>query len=727
MPATDRRAGVGAVVDAVGAEDPQWIGSFAVLGRLGAGGMGQVFLARSPGGRLVAVKTVHAELAADPHFRRRFAAEISAMRRIGGFWTAAFVDADAEAETPWLATAYISGPSLTQAVTAHGPLPESSARLLAAGLAESLVAIHAVGLVHRDLKPSNVLLTADGPRVIDFGIARLVHGTNELTRTGHLVGSPGFLSPEQARGDEVGPASDVFAVGLVLTYATTGGSAFGTGEAAQLLFRVVYEEPRLDAVPEGLRPVVAACLHKDPAERPTPARLLGLLGGSARPAADDWLPAAHSALVRNRPAEPVSEPATEPVTATEAEAVGVPPTYPRQPPGAVTATAPPAGAGQPPSRPAQPAAPAWSPASAQAPTPAQAPASARAPEWAPVPVPPRPEFAPPGKGSGMARRRLLIGGSVVAAALAGGTTFLLTRDDGGNTGPAANKSSPSASSSGNVPAKGAPGANGAQPPVGSGPAGAAPLSHLLPDKYKAGRPLAVGVDATYPPNEFLDSGGRTVIGMTADLAKAIGEQLGVGLDLGNMPFATLVPALKSERIDLIVSSMVDTPERRADGIDFVDYFRAGTVLVVPTGNPRRIRSLSDLCGCKVAIIQGTFQDDLVGTAGRMCTSGGGVAKVSYPTMEEAATRIGRGEAHAGLFDYPAAVYAAQNSAGGLQVVDEQIDAEPYGIAFRNTDTQLRDAIRQALERLLAGGDYQRIVARWQLSAGAVSKVTVNGG
>ncbi|MEU0935370.1 serine/threonine-protein kinase [Embleya sp. NPDC005971] len=291
------------MVDAVEAQDPQRIGSFAVLGRLGAGGMGRVFLARSPGGRLVAVKTVHAELAADPHFRRRFAAEIAAMRRIGGFWTAAFVDADAEAETPWLATEYLTGPSLTQAVTAHGPLPESSARLLAAGLAESLTAIHAVGLVHRDLKPSNVLLTADGPRVIDFGIARQVHGTSELTRTGHLVGSPGFLSPEQARGDEVGPASDVFAVGLVLTYATAGVPAFGTGDPAQLLFRVVYEEPRLDAVPAGLRPLVAACLRKNPAERPTPERLLELLGESARPAADDWLPAAHSALVRNRPGE----------------------------------------------------------------------------------------------------------------------------------------------------------------------------------------------------------------------------------------------------------------------------------------------------------------------------------------------------------------------------------------------------------------------------------------
>ncbi|MGW1993819.1 bifunctional serine/threonine-protein kinase/transporter substrate-binding domain-containing protein [Embleya sp. NPDC001921] len=702
-------------MDAVGAEDPRWIGSFAVLGRLGAGGMGQVFLARSPGGRLVAVKTVHAELAADPHFRRRFAAEISAMRRIGGFWTAAFVDADADAETPWLATAYISGPSLTRAVTAHGPLPESSARLLAAGLAESLVAIHAVGLVHRDLKPSNVLLTADGPRVIDFGIARMVHGTSELTRTGHLVGSPGFLSPEQARGGEVGPASDVFAVGLVLTYATTGGSAFGAGEAAQLLFRVVYEEPRLEAVPEGLRPLIAACLHKDPAERPTPARLLGLLGGSALQAADDWLPAAHSALVRNRPAEPVTEAVTEAEAeaeaVTEAEAVGVPPTYPRQPPEAVTATVPPPEAGQPPFGPAQ------SPALAQAPV----------PEWAPVPAPPRPVFPPPAKGSGMARRRLLIGGSVAAAALAGGTTYLLTRDDGGNTGPAANKSSQNASSSGNGPAGGAPGAHGSQPPAGVGAAGAAPLHHLLPDKYKDGRPLAVGVDATYPPNEFLDVDAKAVIGMTADLAKAIGEQLGVGVHLENMPFATLVPALKSERIDLIMSSMVDTPGRRADGIDFVDYFRAGTAILLPDGNPRRIRGLSDLCGCKVAIVHATIQEDLVTTAGGTCTSGGGVAKVSYPTMDEAAGRIRRGEADAGLFDYPAAVYAAQNSAGGLRVVEEQIDAEPYGIAFRNTDTPLRDAIRQALERLLARGDYQRVVARWQLSAGVVSKVTVNGG
>ncbi|MFE3313666.1 bifunctional serine/threonine-protein kinase/transporter substrate-binding domain-containing protein [Embleya sp. NPDC059213] len=709
------------MVDAVEAQDPQRIGSFAVLGRLGAGGMGRVFLARSPGGRLVAVKTVHAELAADPHFRRRFAAEIAAMRRIGGFWTAAFVDADAEAETPWLATEYLTGPSLTQAVTAHGPLPESSARLLAAGLAESLTAIHAVGLVHRDLKPSNVLLTADGPRVIDFGIARQVHGTSELTRTGHLVGSPGFLSPEQARGDEVGPASDVFAVGLVLTYATAGVPAFGTGDPAQLLFRVVYEEPRLDAVPAGLRPLVAACLRKDPAERPTPERLLELLGESARPAADDWLPAAHSALVRNRPGEtgPTEAGATE-AGPTEAGAGGVPPTYPRQPPEAV-AGAPTAPAGPVPPPPGPVRAPAAVP-------PPPRPARAPVPGWSPVPdQAPAVPFAPVTKDSGMPRRRLLIGGSVVAAALAGGSAYLFTRDEGGRTGAVANKESPGASSPGNKVSGGAPGANGSQPPVGSGVNTGAPSAGLLPEKYRNGQPLAVGVDAAYPPNEFLDADGRTVIGMTADLAKAIGEQLGVALELRPSTFDALVPALKSGRIDLIMSSMVDTPARRADGIDFVDYFRAGTAILVAKDNPRRIQGLSDLCGCRVVILKGAFQDDLATEAGGKCGSGGGVTKVGVATMVEATTRIRQGEADAGLFDYPAAVYAARNSADGLRVAQGQIEAEPYGIAFRNTDPQLRDAVRQALERLIAAGEYRRIVDRWQLSEGAVSKVTVNGG
>jgi serine/threonine protein kinase len=233
------------------------------------------------------VKLIHDGLAADPDFRARFGREVAAARRVGGLFTALVVDADADGPTPWLATAYVVGPSLADAVGKSGPLPPASVLALAAGLAEGLAAIHAVGLVHRDLKPSNVLLAEDGPRVIDFGISRAAEAS-ALTRTGSVIGSPGFMSPEQAKGEEVGPASDMFSLGAVLVYAATGVPPFGTGSTAALVFRVVYDAPRLDDVPWQVRPIAERCLAKDPAHRPTPAELLAEFGEVDLAAA--WLP-----------------------------------------------------------------------------------------------------------------------------------------------------------------------------------------------------------------------------------------------------------------------------------------------------------------------------------------------------------------------------------------------------------------------------------------------------
>ncbi|WP_160161497.1 bifunctional serine/threonine-protein kinase/transporter substrate-binding domain-containing protein [Embleya hyalina] len=707
-------------MESIGVGDPSRIGSFAVLGRLGAGGMGQVYLGRSPGGRLVAIKVVLGDLAEDPRYRRRFAAEIAAMRRIGGFWTAAFVDADADADAPWLATEYIAGPSLTETIAAHGPLPASSARLLAAGLAESLAAIHAVGLVHRDLKPSNVLLASDGPRVIDFGIARMVREANGPTRTGHLVGTPGFLSPEQAGGDEVGPASDVFGVGLVVAHATTGRSPFGVGDAAQMMFRVVYRDPDLDPVPEELRPVVAACLRRDPAERPTPAQVLGMLGTTARPMGADWLPAAHSALVRSRSATAAVSGGAAPdapgaTSATDTSPAHVPPTdvrpphLPDHPAEAPTATAAVDPVATPPSRPDQPPArPAGPP---MIPPPPVRPAYAPTP-----PVPPAPS------SPGIARRRLLIGGSVVAAALAGGGAYLLTRDEGkgaAGAGTTANPASSGAgSSAGPNTSTSAPNGTGTgvQPP-------AAPLAHLLPEPYRSERPLVVGMDAAYPPNEFLDGDGRSVVGMSADLIRAIGQLLGVKPRLENTGFDALIPSLAAGRVDLVVSSMFDTRER-ANTVDFVDYFTAGSVLLVAKGNPRGIRTPADLCGAKVAVQRGTIQEDLVARAKTRCGPGASTP-TTYDGIDAAAKRIAEGGADVGVFDLPVAVNGVRTSGGALEVVGGQIDPQPYGIALRKTDTALRDAVRQALERLLQSGEYRAILDRWQLGAGAVSRVTVN--
>ncbi|MEU4350027.1 serine/threonine-protein kinase [Streptomyces sp. NPDC023838] len=281
-------------MEKLGAGDPQRIGAYRILARLGAGGMGQVYLARSDRGRTVAVKLVRQELAEREEFRGRFRQEVQAARRIGGHWTAPVLDADTEAPVPWVATGYVAGPSLHTVVSgAHGPLPERSVRILASGLAHALQDIHTAGLIHRDLKPSNVLITIDGPRVIDFGIARALETVTDggLTRTGALVGSPGFMAPEQVRGDRITPACDVFCLGSVLAYASSGKLPFGGGDSGvhALMFRIAQEPPQLDAVPESLRDLVRDCLHKSPESRPTLAAILDRLGPEDA-ATGPWLP-----------------------------------------------------------------------------------------------------------------------------------------------------------------------------------------------------------------------------------------------------------------------------------------------------------------------------------------------------------------------------------------------------------------------------------------------------
>src|SRR6201996_1010317 len=284
-------AGEPPVIKELKASDPVAVGPYKLLGRLGAGGMGQVYLAKSPGGRLVAIKVIRPELAEERGFRARVASEIAAARNVSGIYTAAVVDADADAELPWMATVYVPGPSLTDAVEDNGPLPVKTVLALAAGLAEALQASHRAGLGHRDMKPSNVLLAVDGPRVIDFGISRALE-RSMMTTTGMVLGSPGFMSPEQAMGEQVGQPSDVFSLGAILTYAATGAGPFGTGPATALLYRVVREEPDLSQVPERLRPLIQQCLAKDPAERPTPAGLLGSLSDDVGVLDDEWLPRA---------------------------------------------------------------------------------------------------------------------------------------------------------------------------------------------------------------------------------------------------------------------------------------------------------------------------------------------------------------------------------------------------------------------------------------------------
>ncbi|MEU7647449.1 serine/threonine-protein kinase [Streptomyces huasconensis] len=298
------------MVDQLTQHDPRRIGPFEVLGRLGAGGMGLVYLARSASGRRVAIKTVRTELAEDQLFRVRFTREVEAARAVSGFYTAAVVDADPRAAVPWLATAYVPAPSLEEIVNEHGPLPTQAVRWLAAGVAEALESIHGAGLVHRDLKPSNVLVVEDGPRVIDFGIASGVSNTR-LTMTNVAVGTPAYMSPEQAKDSRsVTGASDVFSLGSTLVFAATGHAPFHGANPVETVFMLLREGPDLEGLPDELRPLIESCMQMEAALRPSPADLQAQLaphlfasesvGNDDSGTASAWLPERAVALIEAR-------------------------------------------------------------------------------------------------------------------------------------------------------------------------------------------------------------------------------------------------------------------------------------------------------------------------------------------------------------------------------------------------------------------------------------------
>jgi serine/threonine protein kinase len=412
-------------------DDPRQVGAYRVLRRLGAGGMGRVYLGRTAGGRTVALKVIRSELAEDSEFRARFRQEVQAARLVGGRWTAPVLDADTESRHPWVATGYIAGPALGTAVREFGPLPADSVRVLGVGLAQALAAVHALGLVHRDVKPSNVLLALNGPRLIDFGITRALDATSTLTRSGFVIGSPGFMSPEQAQGTVVGPPSDVFSLGAVLAYAATGTAPFGEGLSVEsLLYKVAHEEPDLTGLDPQLRTIVAACLAKDPALRPTPTHLAGRLDesgtGLTQLREGAWLPGALSAAVGRQAAElldldhaaeapPGSPDPSRPSPTAIATAAG-----PHESP----AVGPNAGANGNGAGQAHPAAPTGF---FGAPT---VPYNA-----SPAPVPPPPRFAPTEPPQQRPGRSWLtvLGASVVVAAIAVGTTLWLSGTDAPST------------------------------------------------------------------------------------------------------------------------------------------------------------------------------------------------------------------------------------------------------------------------------------------------------
>ncbi|MFD3716503.1 serine/threonine-protein kinase, partial [Streptomyces sp. NPDC058677] len=468
-----------AVFEVLEPGDPQQVGRYRIVARLGAGGMGQVYLARSPGGRAVAVKTVRPELAREVDFRRRFAREVTAARRVNGAFTAGVVDADPDGSPAWLATVYVPGVSLGEAVAGHGPWPVRPVLALGAGLAEALEAIHAVGVVHRDLKPSNILLAADGPRVIDFGIS-VASEASVLTHTGVTIGTPGFMSPEQLTGQEVGSASDVFALGAVLAYTATGVGPFGTGTPHALHYRAVHEPPNLDHLPPELREVVAACLAKDPEQRPIVADLLDQLAttGSADGATaaatllftePGWMPEQIARLVQAHTSTAL--PCTPPPTPS-ASPPDMPPSAPTPPTPPVVAPTPdsstpaptPSGAlpllsAQPPNtQPALPAAPPSAPEMHQAPTrtgkhlhpvPPQAAPTQFDPAKGTADLAPLPHGDPSRHQRRIPRRRALLG--LAGTALTAGAGFagwkILTSDAPGTGSRPTGKTSPSPTAS----------------------------------------------------------------------------------------------------------------------------------------------------------------------------------------------------------------------------------------------------------------------------------------
>jgi hypothetical protein len=313
---------------ALAADDPRVIGEYRLRSLLGAGGMGRVYLGLSPAGRAVAIKVVHPDLARDTEFLRRFGQEVAAARAVSGIYTAPVVASGLDETPPWLATAFVPGPSLDQVVTDHGPMSEPALWPLLAGLVEALQAIHACGVVHRDLKPANVLLAADGPRVIDFGISRAADGT-ALTAAGVVFGTPGYMSPEQAEGTPAGPASDVFALGCVMAYAAAGAGPFGTGTAAAVLYRVVHAEATLVGMPPRLREIVSGCLAKDPAARPTPRALATTIAGREQgtgPSAVTFWPRSVASLIGAYQAKLEQETAGRPGDGLSAGTVVHPPT-----------------------------------------------------------------------------------------------------------------------------------------------------------------------------------------------------------------------------------------------------------------------------------------------------------------------------------------------------------------------------------------------------------------
>ncbi|MFC5252931.1 protein kinase domain-containing protein [Streptomyces nigrescens] len=749
-------ARVGVLVRPLAKNDPQQIGPFRIIGLLGGGGMGRVYLGRAADGRPVAVKTARSELADDRGFRARFAREVSAAQQVGGPFVAPVVDAAPHDDVPWMATEYVPGVSLTDAVHDCGPLPEHAVRLLTAGLLHALTAVHAHGLVHRDLKPSNILLTAEGPRVIDFGIAHSAADT-ALTTTGTALGTPGFMAPEQLvmTGPKVTGAADVFALGGVIVYAATGGGPYGNADPQVLMYRTVHEEPRLDELADFLRELAATCLAKDPERRPALPALMARVGAPGP--YGDWLPEPVAVQLRSlsaqlsdprspdmfAPRTPAEGPADVPYdrlpTRTTADGAPPPPSYDVPPPAGTPtppqpATAPPGQYGPALATPspdgygpalATPSPDGYGPALATPPQERHGPAPSPGPHAVPSGWPPG-QTASPGRPAspGPSRRRVLAALSVVGVGAGGGALAWVLQPDGGDGG--------STSAGGKPGGSGKP-SGGSKP--GGNPSAIGTPSNRLPKEIRDKGIVTIGSDIAYEPMEFVRDGKPA--GLDVDLANALCRELGLRVKFVNAVFDTLLTGLHANRFDLVMSAMTDTKDRQegrtdgtktgSGGVDLVDYFQSGLVLVVRKGNPEDIKAPRDLAGRKVAVQRGTVARDLLDQLNRQVPQ---KLKIrAFDSPEDVYDDVAKGRSTVCLDDFPVAAHNAATRAGGtaLELSGEQLEPLLYGIAVAKTNTALRDAVREALDRLIRNGEYAKILKKWHVEDGAVERAVVNEG
>ncbi|MDT0318755.1 serine/threonine-protein kinase [Streptomyces millisiae] len=658
--------------------DPSVIGPYRLMARLGEGGMGRVFLGRSPGGRTVAVKVVHRDLALEPHFRRRFRAEIEAARRVSAQWTAPVLDHDIESDVPWVATGYVDGASLREVVdTLHGPLPERTVWALAHGLSNALLSVHGSGLIHRDLKPSNVMVTVDGPKVIDFGIARAV-GATALTQTGRGPGSPGYMPPEQIRGEELTGAVDVFALGTVLAYAATGMPPFSWDGAEHhtVMYRVLHEAPHLgpeDGPLTGdLRTIVLHCLAKDAAQR---LPLSGLPAFARKRAGDAyWLPAELTALLAR---------ASTRLHDFESPGVDRPEgVWGRQPPSPRNLLS---------SRGPESSFPPGSVVAGTTLDPADAWRTGT-PE--PPPMPETPPMAQP-----VARRprrgRLALAAVSTAVTLSLTGWLLVTNlgDDGDDQQATSGQS----------------------------------------ENAWAGGQLTVHANETHEPLLFIDDESGEPVGFEVDLVEAIGERLGMSVTLeladGSEAAArAAVQQVSDTAAHIAVGNLVDDEQQReALGVDFVNHIMDGWSVMSP--DPERSGDLDDLCGTRVTLYDGddTPQAEAVTEHTADCPTPAELVPVG--TRDEMAEAIEAGEADVAVMVYTQAAYyaAADNPDAGLSVSFDRGSRGARGIAIPAGQVELRGAVFDALGELMRDGTYAELLARWDIEEAAMEAPDVNLG